>query len=61
LARDDDEFVAMVGQLLADDQRRKAMGEAAIAHAERFTWESAGERFAALVRKTANVASGARA
>ena len=58
LARDDDDFVAKVGELLADEQRRKALGEAAIEHAERFTWPSSGQRFAALVTRTADARPG---
>jgi len=53
LADDDDEFVALVGDLLADEQRRKLMGEAAITHAERFTWPAAGQAFADLVEGVA--------
>jgi glycosyltransferase involved in cell wall biosynthesis len=53
LADDDDQFVALVGDLLADDQRRKLMGEAAITHAERFTWPGAGRAFADLVERVA--------
>lgn len=49
LANDEGEFVAQVRDLLADDVRRKAMGEAAQAHASQFTWEAAGTRFASLV------------
>jgi hypothetical protein len=49
--------VALVGDLLADGQRRKLMGEAATAHAERFTWPAAGRRFAALVARGAGRAA----
>lgn len=49
LADDEEHFVALVGQLLRDDQRREAMGVLAAKHAQSFTWEKSGERFAALV------------
>ena len=37
--------------VLADDALRTEMGSAARAHADRFTWPSAGEKFAALVEQ----------
>jgi glycosyltransferase involved in cell wall biosynthesis len=49
LAEDADDFTAAVLALLTDDVQRKAMGEAARAHAARFTWVEAGNRFAALM------------
>ncbi|MEH0985993.1 glycosyltransferase family 4 protein [Micromonospora sp. CPCC 205556] len=49
LVDDEAEFTARVRELLADDVRRKAMGEAALAHAARFTWTATGARFAELV------------
>lgn len=51
LANDEGEFLAQVRDLLTDDVRRKAMGEAAQEHASQFTWEAAGVRFASLVAK----------
>ncbi|MGC5022710.1 glycosyltransferase family 4 protein [Micromonospora sp. DT47] len=53
LADDEEEFILQVRNLLADDVRRKAMGEAARAHAAQFTWEAAGARFANLVAEIA--------
>jgi glycosyltransferase involved in cell wall biosynthesis len=58
LVADEEEFVAQVRDLLADDVRRKAMGEAAYAHASRFTWEAAGARFARLVTRLGEVPGG---
>ncbi|WP_446217423.1 glycosyltransferase family 4 protein [Micromonospora sp. IBHARD004] len=49
LVDDEREFTERVRELLADDVRRKAMGEAALAHAGRFTWAATGARFAQLV------------
>nr|MDT0659981.1 glycosyltransferase family 4 protein [Micromonospora sp. DSM 115978] len=49
LATDEDDFVARIRELLADDARRRAMGEAARAHAASFTWTMAGTRFDGLV------------
>ncbi|MEV2242499.1 glycosyltransferase family 4 protein [Micromonospora sp. NPDC049891] len=49
LVDDEQEFTAVVRELLADDVRRKAMGEAALAHAARYTWTATGARFAQLV------------
>ncbi|MDG4794478.1 glycosyltransferase family 4 protein [Micromonospora sp. WMMD1082] len=49
LVDDEREFTAVVRELLADDVRRKAMGEAALAHAARYTWTATGDRFAQLV------------
>jgi glycosyltransferase involved in cell wall biosynthesis len=49
LADDPDDFVAKVRLLLTDDARRHRMGDAARAHAGRFTWAAAGDTFAALV------------
>ncbi|WP_433551944.1 glycosyltransferase family 4 protein [Micromonospora zamorensis] len=49
LVDDEAEFTARVRELLADDVRRKAMGEAALNHASRFTWGATGARFAQLV------------
>ena len=43
------DFVDHVRTLLTDESRRRAMGQAAAAHAARFTWGAAGERFAAIV------------
>ncbi|MEV4710354.1 glycosyltransferase family 4 protein [Micromonospora sp. NPDC049374] len=49
LVDDEQEFTAAVRELLADDVRRKAMGEAALSHAARYTWTATGARFAQLV------------
>ena len=49
LADDPADFVAKVRVLLADDALRAEMGSAARVHSDRFTWQSAGEKFAALV------------
>ncbi|MFI7548858.1 glycosyltransferase family 4 protein [Micromonospora sediminimaris] len=49
LVDDEEEFTAAVRELLADDVRRKAMGEAALSHAARYTWTATGARFAQLV------------
>ncbi|MFG1761025.1 glycosyltransferase family 4 protein [Micromonospora echinofusca] len=49
LVDDEREFTAVVRELLADDVRRKAMGEAALLHAARFNWTATGARFAHLV------------
>ncbi|MCX4388959.1 glycosyltransferase family 4 protein [Micromonospora peucetia] len=53
LVDDEAEFTAVVRELLADDVRRKAMGEAALVHASRFTWTATGARFARLVTRVA--------
>ncbi|GIG88552.1 glycosyltransferase family 4 protein [Plantactinospora endophytica] len=55
LADGEEEFTAYTRALLADDARRTAMGAAARAYAESFTWSAAGEKFDALVRQTAGV------
>ncbi|MEV0901512.1 glycosyltransferase family 4 protein [Actinoplanes sp. NPDC049802] len=49
LADDPADFTAKTRLLLADDALRARMGSAARAHSDRFTWPSAGEKFAALV------------
>ncbi len=49
LAVDEDHFVGLVGELLSDDARREAMGVIAAKHAQSFTWEQSGARFAALI------------
>ncbi|WP_157018252.1 glycosyltransferase [Cryptosporangium arvum] len=49
LADDEDEFLRHCARLVRDDELRSAMGEAARAHAGRFTWDETGKRFAALV------------
>jgi glycosyltransferase involved in cell wall biosynthesis len=49
LADDMEDFITKVRQLLADGPRRREMGAAARAHAARFTWREAAERFLALV------------
>ncbi|MEU4419840.1 glycosyltransferase family 4 protein [Actinoplanes sp. NPDC024001] len=45
------EFYLQVRSLLLDGRRRLAMGEAATAHARRFTWEKAGEAFGRVVAR----------
>ncbi len=59
LADDQDDFTAKVRLLLTDDRLRLAMGAAARAHAARFTWPAAGERFAALVARAADIPAAA--
>jgi glycosyltransferase involved in cell wall biosynthesis len=54
LADDQEDFTAKVRMLLTDDTLRLAMGAAARAHAAQFTWPAAGEKFAALIARTAN-------
>lgn len=39
------ELAAALGELLADDERRWAMGSRARAHAERFSWDASAETF----------------
>jgi glycosyltransferase involved in cell wall biosynthesis len=58
LVDDEREFTDQVRELLADDVRRKAMGEAALAHASRFTWTATGARFAQLVAQIARGGAG---
>ncbi|WP_319460427.1 glycosyltransferase family 4 protein [Micromonospora sp. RTP1Z1] len=58
LVDDEREFTDQVRELLADDVRRKAMGEAAFAHASRFTWAATGTRFAQLVAQIAHGGAG---
>ncbi|WP_433388536.1 glycosyltransferase family 4 protein [Micromonospora sp. KLBMP9576] len=53
LVDDEAQFADVVRELLADDVRRKAMGEAALTHAARFTWAATGARFARLVTQVA--------
>jgi glycosyltransferase involved in cell wall biosynthesis len=49
LATDDEHYVALVGELLRDEAGREAMGVLAAKHAQSFTWEHSGARFAALI------------
>ncbi|SHM39091.1 Glycosyltransferase involved in cell wall bisynthesis [Cryptosporangium aurantiacum] len=49
LADDEDEFIGHCARIVRDDRLRTSMGEAARAHAGRFTWDETGKRFAALV------------
>ncbi|MFI5957092.1 glycosyltransferase family 4 protein [Cryptosporangium sp. NPDC051539] len=49
LADSEEEFLAYCARLVDDPALRAAMGEAARAHAGRFTWDETGKRFAALV------------
>ncbi|RAK43493.1 glycosyltransferase involved in cell wall biosynthesis [Actinoplanes lutulentus] len=49
LADDTPDFIAKTRLLLADDALRAEMGSAARAHADCFTWPSAGEKFAGLI------------
>ncbi len=51
LATDEEHFIALVGQLLADDVRREARGVIAAQHAQSFTWEHSGARFAELIEE----------
>ncbi|WP_307834474.1 glycosyltransferase family 4 protein [Paractinoplanes lichenicola] len=55
LANDSADYTEKVRRLLTDDALRLAMGTAARAHAARFTWPAAGERFAALVEGATHV------
>jgi glycosyltransferase involved in cell wall biosynthesis len=59
LADDPDDFTRKVRLLLTDDTLRLAMGAAARAHAAQFTWPAAGERFAALVARAADIPAAA--
>ncbi|MBU2663975.1 glycosyltransferase family 4 protein [Actinoplanes bogorensis] len=61
LADDSADYTEKVRQLLTDHNRRLAMGTAARAHAARFTWPAAGERFAALVEGASHVPAPASA
>jgi glycosyltransferase involved in cell wall biosynthesis len=49
LATDEEHFVALLGELLRDEARREAMGVMAAKHAQSFTWEHSGARFADLI------------
>jgi glycosyltransferase involved in cell wall biosynthesis len=49
LADDEESFVEHLTHLVGDAELRATMGEAARAHASRFTWDETGKRFAALV------------
>lgn len=49
LANDEDHFCELVRELLTDSPRRETMGELAHDHAQSFTWQAAGDRFAELV------------
>ena len=49
LVDDLDEMVEAVDQLLADENRRLAMGEAAARHAASFSWPASTRRFAAVL------------
>jgi hypothetical protein len=42
-----------MGELLRDEGRREAMGGSAAKHAQSFTWERSGARFAALIDELA--------
>jgi glycosyltransferase involved in cell wall biosynthesis len=55
LAADEDHFVKLVGELLCDHERREAMGAAAAKHAQSFTWEHTGARFAALISEVGSL------
>lgn len=61
LADDPADFVAKARALLRNETRRRAMGEAARAHAGLFTWETAGKRFAALLAEAATASPHVRA
>lgn len=58
LAVDLDDFVDHLGRLLDDDERRRAMGEAARDHAASFTWEATATSFADVLVRTIDEASG---
>jgi glycosyltransferase involved in cell wall biosynthesis len=49
LATDENHFIALIGELLGDETRREALGMMAAKHAQSFTWEHSGARFAALI------------
>jgi glycosyltransferase involved in cell wall biosynthesis len=49
LATDEEHLTTLVGELLRDPERREAMGVLAAKHAQSFTWERSGERFAELI------------
>jgi glycosyltransferase involved in cell wall biosynthesis len=49
LATDEEHLRTLVRDLLRDPERREAMGVSAAKHAQSFTWERSGERFAELV------------
>jgi glycosyltransferase involved in cell wall biosynthesis len=49
LALDEDHYATLVRDLMKDDARREAMGGLAAKHAESFTWENAGAKFAAVI------------
>jgi glycosyltransferase involved in cell wall biosynthesis len=53
LADDQTDFTAKTRDLLTDQVRRLAMGEAARVHAARFTWYAAGVKFANLLPSAA--------
>jgi glycosyltransferase involved in cell wall biosynthesis len=61
LGTDEENYVAVVRELLSDDDRRQAMGVAAAKHALSFTWENSGGRFAALIDEILGHARGAEA
>jgi glycosyltransferase involved in cell wall biosynthesis len=49
LARDEEHYAVLVGELLRDSARREAMGVLAAKHAQSFTWENSGAQFGALI------------
>ena len=55
LADDHVDFIAKVRELLGDEPRRLAMGEAARAHARSYSWPAAGQKFAALLPGAAKI------
>ncbi len=51
-SHDPGDWAEALGELLNDDPRRMAMGEAAVSHAARFSWAAAGENLEAVYRTT---------
>jgi glycosyltransferase involved in cell wall biosynthesis len=57
LVGDEAEFVAAVGELLADRVRRQGMGEKAKTFSEQFTWQATTDKVERLLRGTSGVQS----
>ncbi|WP_291313294.1 D-inositol-3-phosphate glycosyltransferase [Corynebacterium sp. UBA2622] len=51
-SHDPGQWARALGELLDDNPRRMAMGEAAVAHAARFSWAAAGENLESVYRDT---------
>ena len=60
LVEDEAGFVEAVQTLLADDTLRARMGQAAKAHAARFSWAAAAQAFEAEIRAAAGLPARAR-